>query len=107
MANLLFVYGTLRPGRERWPVLRPFAASWADAEAKGRVWDTGRGYPAAVFGPGGRVRGTAVTLDDDQAAEALTLLDHIEAEGRLFRRRRIRTSAGPALAYEWLGSAPP
>ena len=103
MAQLLFVYGTLRPGRQRWEVLRPYASSWGDAECEGRLWDTGRGYPAAVFGKGGRIPGVAVNLVAARADEALRLLDEIEAEGSLFRRRTVDTSAGPAMAYEWMG----
>ena len=80
MSNLLFVYGTLRPGHERWKLLAPFASSWADAEAVGRLWDTGHGYPAAVFGKGGLIRGVAVTLADGRAGEALRLLDAVERE---------------------------
>ncbi len=104
MAQLLFVYGTLRPGQQRWAVLAPYASSWSEAEAEGRLWDTGRGYPAAVFGKGGRIRGFAVTLVTAVADEALRLLDEIEAEGSLFRRRTVTTTAGPAMAYEWMGS---
>lgn len=47
----LFVYGTLRPGDVRWHLLEPFVVDegWADTAA-GSVYDTGLGYPAAIFG---------------------------------------------------------
>ncbi len=104
MAPLLFVYGTLRPGQQRWELLRPHASSWADAQAAGRIWATRRGYPAAVFGDGGVIGGVAVTLLEERADEALRLLDAVEQEGTLFRRRVVVTTAGPAMAYEWMGS---
>lgn len=104
MPHVLFVYGTLRPGQPRWHLLSPYASSWAEAEAEGRAWDTGLGYPAAVFGPGGRIRGVAVALVPERADEALRVLDGIEQEGTLFRRRTVVTTAGPAMAYEWMGA---
>jgi gamma-glutamylcyclotransferase (GGCT)/AIG2-like uncharacterized protein YtfP len=98
----LFVYGTLLPGEGRWHLLRPLAASWAPASAGGRLWDTGQGYPAAVFGEGGLIPGALVRLAPGTGAEALRLLDALEGEGRLYSRVSITTSAGEAIAYEWL-----
>ena len=106
----LFVYGTLMPGEPLWPALEPYAASWEPATAAGRLWDTGRGYPAVRFshsGPGeggGAVPGILVALDPGRAAEAVEVLDRIEDEGRLYRRVEVATSLGPAHAYEWLGA---
>lgn len=100
----LFVYGTLMPGDVLWAELEPYARSWQWATAKGRLWDTGNGYPGVRFDGGhSAVPGALVALDPDRATEAVELLDHIEAEGRLYRRIEVQTSAGPAYAYEWLG----
>jgi gamma-glutamylcyclotransferase (GGCT)/AIG2-like uncharacterized protein YtfP len=101
----LFVYGTRMPGDLRWPALRPYAVATEPATAPGRVWDTGRGYPAARFDDGSaEVRGVVVTVAPARMAEAVAALDRIEAEGVLYRRVSVVTSAGPALSYEWLGS---
>lgn len=100
----MFVYGTLRPGHERWPALAPFAVSWEPATVAGVVWDTGRGYPAARFAvEGSVVSGVLVRLDPLLVFEAVRVLDAIEDEGRLYRRIVVTTSAGPAFAYEWIG----
>lgn len=101
----VFVYGTLMPGGSRWPHLRPYAGAWEPASAAGRLWDTGRGYPAATFDDDGDdIPGVAVTLTPELGAEALRLLDEIEGEGSLYRRVEVTTSVGAALSYEWIGS---
>ena len=101
----VFVYGTLMPGGCRWPHLSRFAASCEPATATGRLWDTGRGYPAARFAADGdEIPGVAVTLKAEGVAEAVRMLDEVEWEGTLYRRVEVPTSVGPALSYEWLGS---
>ncbi len=100
----LFVYGTLMPGHGLWPALAPFAARWEPAVVPGRLWDTGRGYPAVRFAAAaGTVPGVLVHLVADRAEEAVEVLDEIEEEGTLYRRVTVVTSGGPAIAYEWLG----
>ena len=99
----LFVYGTLMPGQDRWPALRPFASAWQPATAGGRLWDSGHGYPVARFGDGPPIPGFVVTVEADERARALTVLDRIEDEGSLFRRVEVVTSLGTATGYEWLG----
>jgi gamma-glutamylcyclotransferase (GGCT)/AIG2-like uncharacterized protein YtfP len=91
------------PGQPRWPHLRPFAVAWHPATAPGRLWDTGRGYPAARFDGNGRMPGVLVTLDEERAEAAIRLLDEIEGEGTLYRRVEVATSGGRAVSYEWLG----
>ena len=101
----LFVYGTLMPDEERWPVLAAYATAWETAAADGRLWDSGHGYPVARFSGGGpgRIPGYLVTLGEDRRAEALDVLDQIEEVEFLYRRVEVVTSGGPAWAYEWLG----
>jgi gamma-glutamylcyclotransferase (GGCT)/AIG2-like uncharacterized protein YtfP len=104
----LFVYGTLMPGHLRWGVIEPHALGWRPAAVEGHLYDTGEGWPAAVFGPGpDLVRGWAVDLDPDVADVVMAHLDDVEgvAEG-LFRRVRVELLGGePVVAYE-LGPAP-
>ncbi len=46
----LFVYGTLQPGAVRWHYLEPFVADAGTPDSvDGQLFDTGCGYPAAVF----------------------------------------------------------
>lgn len=49
----VFVYGTLKPGEVRWPILAPFVmhptAGGGEASVCGKLFDTGYGWPAAVF----------------------------------------------------------
>jgi gamma-glutamylcyclotransferase (GGCT)/AIG2-like uncharacterized protein YtfP len=101
----VFVYGSLMPGESRWPALEPFAAGWEPATAPGRLWDTGRGYPAIRFDDavGGAVPGFLVLVDDERFADAIAVLDAVEAEGSLYRRVEVDTSGGRAVSYEWLG----
>ena len=62
----LFVYGTLQPGRLRWPLLAPFAIRHRPAAVPGTLHDTGNGWPIAVFDPAdGEVPGVLVDLDAD------------------------------------------
>ncbi len=99
------VYGTLLPGQPRWPALAAFADGWQPATVAGSLWDTGLGYPAARFDGGapGAVPGVLVTVAADHYEQVVALLDEIEEEGVLYRRVAVATSAGPAVAYEWLG----
>lgn len=102
--SAIFVYGTLLPGQSRWPVLEPHALSTQPATAKGRLWDTGAGYPAARFDEtGDDIPGALVTIAPDEVARVLAMLDRIEGEGVLFRRVEVLTSSGPAVSYEWIG----
>ncbi len=103
-STCVFVYGTLMPGKCRWTALRPYAVSWQAATARGRLWDTGCGYPAARFDDdAAAVPGVVVALAPGSVDDAIAVLDGIEGEGRLYRRVEVATSAGPALGYEWLG----
>ena len=92
------------PGQTRWSLLRPYAISWEPVTAPGRLWDTGRGYPAVRFdSDGAPLPGFLVQLAPELTAAAMSAMDRVEGDGVLFRRVEVVTSGGPAVAYEWLG----
>ena len=104
----LFVYGTLAPGHDAWPVLEPWVVGESLADAvTGRLYDTGRGYPAATFDPDPDldraapvVHGTVVSLDPVRQTAALLALDRYE--GHEYERITVRTQAGlDVTTYAW------
>jgi gamma-glutamylcyclotransferase (GGCT)/AIG2-like uncharacterized protein YtfP len=106
MITHLFVYGTLRPGQQRWPFLEPLVRDEGhDESVVGALYDTGHGYPAAKFDRSGTIFGRVYPLKLDRLDEGLKLLDEVEgAVIDLFRRVAITTSTGvEAWAYEYCG----
>ncbi|CAN5824361.1 hypothetical protein BH24ACT5_BH24ACT5_12540 [soil metagenome] len=107
----LFVYGTLMPGRLRWPFLEPFAAGHRSAAARGLIFDSGRGWPVAVLeGPDVAsgdehdvVPGYVVDLDARRIDAALVILDDVEDTATdTLRRVVVTTTAGEhAWAYHF------
>jgi gamma-glutamylcyclotransferase (GGCT)/AIG2-like uncharacterized protein YtfP len=98
----LFAYGTLQPGRLRWPFLEPYAAGHRPADARGRIYDSGCGWPVMVFDATAEpVPGTIIDLDQGRLEEALLLLDDVErAATDLLTRIVVTTTAGEtAWAY--------
>ena len=110
MSREVFVYGTLKPGQSRWQVLAPFAVraeSDVEDSASGRLFDTGYGWPAAVFAPGvdDRVPGVVITLAPDSVDDALAVLDEVEGvDSGLFRRVLIDVDGRPCWTYHWPGT---
>jgi gamma-glutamylcyclotransferase (GGCT)/AIG2-like uncharacterized protein YtfP len=100
----LFVYGTLRPGDVRWPMLSPFVVDEGfDDEVTGCLFDTGLDYPAAVFGSSGTIVGRTFPLLVDSLARCLEVLD-VEEDTvlGLYRRVQVRTRRGvDAWAYQY------
>ena len=104
----LFVYGTLRPGQQRWPFLEPFVVDEGeDCSVAGMLYDTGNGYPAAKFGGDGVIHGRVYPLTLGRLDECLVLLDEVEGAVRdLFRRVSVTTSSDvEAWAYEYCDDA--
>jgi len=104
----LFVYGTLRPGQQRWPFLEPFVVDeGCDDSLAGALYNTGRGYPAAKFDRDGVIHGRVYSLRVDRLDECLQLLDEVEgAVQDLFRRVAVTTFDGSeAWAYEYCDNA--
>jgi gamma-glutamylcyclotransferase (GGCT)/AIG2-like uncharacterized protein YtfP len=109
MITHLFVYGTLRPGQQRWTFLEPFVTDEGhDETVVGALYDTGNGYPAARFTHPGTIQGRLYPLNLDRLDECLALLDEVEgAVVDLFRRVAITTSTGlDAWAYEYCDEQP-
>jgi gamma-glutamylcyclotransferase (GGCT)/AIG2-like uncharacterized protein YtfP len=98
----VFVYGTLMPGRLRWPILAPFARNHRPAVAAGALYDTGEGWPVAVFAAEGAVPGVLVEVDP----AVLPVLDEVEETATdALRRIEITTADGTrAWAYHCPGS---
>lgn len=101
----LFVYGTLRRGDVRWPLLAPYVVSQVPLpdEVDGTLYDTGQDYPAARFGTGGTIRGEVFTIRDDRLDECLQHMDVVEGTvAGLYRRLALVTISGCAVwAYEY------
>jgi len=94
----LFVYGTLRPGDVRWPILAPFVLDDGVPDTvRGELFDTGLDYPAAIFGGTATIVGRTYELRPDRLDEALAVLDEEEdTVAGLYRRVRVTTGAGTA-----------
>ncbi len=103
----LFAYGTLQPGRLRWPLLEPFVAGHRPAHARGRIYDSGVGWPVTVFEDAASpVPGTIMELDRHRLNQLLVMLDDVEtAATELLTRIVVTTTDGEtAWAYHWTGS---
>jgi gamma-glutamylcyclotransferase (GGCT)/AIG2-like uncharacterized protein YtfP len=101
----VFVYGTLLPTESRWPLLEPYAIGARSATVAGRLFDTGRGYPCALFSGTGTIPGAVVTLEAAQVEEVLVLLDEVEGVAfGLYERVVVSTDDGERVwSYAWLG----
>lgn len=104
------MYGTLKPGYSRWPLLEPHLdpdAPVVDDQVEGRLWATPWGWPALTAGSE-IVRGVRVELRADGMDEALAELDTVEGVGDgLFERVEIVTRAGVTCwVYEWPHDTP-
>jgi gamma-glutamylcyclotransferase (GGCT)/AIG2-like uncharacterized protein YtfP len=103
----VFVYGTLQPGNARWGLLEPFAGGTPrPAVVPGRLYDTGRGYPAANFDEaddGSEVVGFVVPISDAHIQRAVEILDQVEGtEHGLYRRIVVATAEGEQVwTYAW------
>lgn len=103
----LFIYGTLIPGDVRWGHLEAFVTSVEPDSARGLLYDTRLGFPAARFDATrtieNRILGMRVTLDRDVLDDCLEMLDELEsAVTGLYRRLVIETDSGQhAWSYQY------
>ena len=106
--RLLFVYGSLLPGQSNWHVLAPWVADAGTPDsAAGDLFDTGRGWPAAVFAPGaGRIVGRVFTLAAATSDEALAVLDEFEGIHEGAYTRIEVTTHGGRTAWAYNSGAP-
>ena len=107
MSIRVFVYGTLQPGQPRWPVLAPFTLG-SDVSCyvsvPGRLFDTGYGWPAAVFDQAisDQIPGVVVSVRPESTTDALAALDDVEGVAtRLFQRVVVHIEDQPCWAYHW------
>jgi gamma-glutamylcyclotransferase (GGCT)/AIG2-like uncharacterized protein YtfP len=106
--NRLFVYGSLMPGQPNWHVLsRLVVDEGQPATVPGELYDTGEGWPAAVFSHvEARVVGRVVVLLDDPTDEVWRVLDEFEdvPTGRYARIEVVTDDGAVAWAYHATGS---
>lgn len=96
----IFVYGTLLRGEERSCYMQGCSLSRI-LEVPGSLYDTGRGYPAALFDDrsDAAVSGELYVMEDP--ASKIEELDRVEGiESGLFRRSRINYSGIDFYCYE-------
>src|SRR3954449_10710082 len=100
-----FVYGTLLPTESRWPLLEPYAIAARPASVAGRLFDTGRGYPCALFSGAGTIPGAVVELAPADVEDVFVLLDEVEGVAfGLYERVVVTTDDGERVwSYEWSG----
>ena len=102
----LFVYGTLQPGDVRWPELERFVADLGRPDrVVGELFDTGLGYPAALFSGDRMIHGRTYATRIDTLTACLNHLDRVEGTVQgLYRRVTVTTARGyTAWAYEYGG----
>ena len=116
----LFVYGTLLPGEPRWHFLQQYVDDEGVVDSvAGHLFDTGCGYPAAVFshvvfgdaafsdvvlsGAASLIHGRVFVLDVGQLDHALDVLDQVEGavDGRDRRVQVVSESGSTAWAYAY------
>jgi gamma-glutamylcyclotransferase (GGCT)/AIG2-like uncharacterized protein YtfP len=98
--NKIFVYGTLQRGEVRSGFMRGCKLSEI-LEVPGRLFDTGRGYPAAIFNDGSdrAVSGELYTMEDPPSK--LEELDRVERTlSGFFVRSRIKCPHSEFYCYE-------
>lgn len=100
----LFVYGTLRPGESRWPLVADSIRDVGETGMAGRRLDTGYGYPGLVSDPHETVTGVVLSAHPEAARGLMEALDVIEGHPDLFVRTLSRTTSGSlAWVYRWQG----
>jgi gamma-glutamylcyclotransferase (GGCT)/AIG2-like uncharacterized protein YtfP len=99
----VFVYGTLLPGEERWPLVEAHVVAARPATVRGALFDTGAGYPCALFDRDGTIPGAVLELRPGDVDTVLAILDEVEGvDLGLYERVVVTTDANePAWSYAW------
>lgn len=100
----VFAYGTLRPGRSRWPAIAGMVASHEPASLHGDRFETGYGYPGLRLGRAGApvVAGVLLQPAPGQHRRLVRELDLIEGHPGLYARHLVRLDDGRlAWTYVW------
>jgi gamma-glutamylcyclotransferase (GGCT)/AIG2-like uncharacterized protein YtfP/cation transport regulator ChaC len=101
----VFVYGTLRRHEENHSLLKEAELHYEQAWAEGRLYDTGKGYPAMKEGEG-RVYGEIYKINDALLHKLDDIEDFIEGrEENLYNRQlqEVNTDQGPVEAFVYYG----
>ncbi len=107
LPDQIFIYGTLIPGEPRWSYIEDYVVSTTPDTTRGKLFDTGAGYPAARFDCTAtipdRIHGLRVAVDRTMVSECLELLDEVEsAVTGLYHRLIVDTDGGEqAWAYQY------
>lgn len=109
----VFVYGTLKPGHERWPALEPFVLDATPAYTYGYMFFPSHGaYPGVLpWVTWNLVAGALVEVPRDAWPEVREILDRIEGHPTLFAREDVELWCGEdnhltddpvmAFTYRW------
>ncbi len=98
----VFVYGTCMKGESRHHVLQG-CRFVGEYEVPGLLFDTGYGYPAALFDPQCmvKVRGEMYEFSSNHDAQFLQQMDKLEGvDFGLFDRRELHVDGKSLYAYE-------
>ncbi|MDQ0576768.1 septum formation family protein [Agromyces albus] len=99
----VFTYGSSMPGESRYGEIKEYVESSTRAVVEGLLYDSGLGYPAAKFEPGGEIPGFVLTLDPDTADAFMR--EQTALESGLFAPVTVQTQSGvSATAWEWIGA---
>jgi len=98
----MFVYGTLRPGEIRYPLIEDLVSTTDTAVVNARFIETGQDYPGVVPSSTIQVSGVLLNPIEGSQQELLKRCDRIEGHPDLFQRALIRThGADLAWIYFW------
>ena len=98
----VFVYGTLRPGEIRFPLIADLISYTSSAVANARFIETGQNFPGVIPSGTNQVGGVLLHPVEGFQHELLERCDRIEGHPGLFQRALIRTLGGDlAWIYFW------
>ncbi|MCA0173247.1 gamma-glutamylcyclotransferase [Bacillus sp. RAR_GA_16] len=107
--HLVFCYGTLRSGESNHSLISRAVLKESSCWTKGKLYDTGDGYPALIQQDSGKVYGEVYEVDD----QLLERIDRLEGyqEGRdhnLYDRvwQRIEKESGEDMALTYVMRRP-